>query len=82
MSEQNIFREVDEVVQGARQCVHVCGVQVRPARAALGEPVVDVVDDPVALLLAQEDVAGQAGLLGIVREEVAQQQGGALHVPA
>ena len=37
-------------------------------------------DDPVALLLAQEDVAVQAGLLREVGQQVAQQQRRALDV--
>ena len=71
---------VDDVVERARQRVHVGGVEV--VVAVLGEPVVDVVDDPVALLLAEQDVAGEAGALGIVRQQVAQQQRRALHVAA
>ena len=55
---------------------------MRAAAAALGEAVQDVVDDPVALLLAEHDVAREAGLLGIVRQQVAQQQRRALDVAA
>ncbi len=55
---------------------------MRAAAAALGEPVQDVVDDPVALLLAEQDVAGEPGLLRIVGEQVAQQQRRALDVAA
>ena len=75
-----LLGEVDDVVERAGQRVHVGGVEVRAAAAALGQPVQDVVDDPVALLLAQQDVAREPGLLGEVREQVAQQQRGALDV--
>ena len=54
--------------------------EVRAAAPALGEAVQDVVDDAVALLLAEHDVAGEPGLLGEVGEQVAEQQRGALDV--
>ena len=55
---------VDDVVERARERVHVGGVQVGAAAAALGEAVEDVVDDPVAFLLAQQDVAGEPDCSG------------------
>ena len=77
---RGLLGEVDDVVERARQRVHVGRVQVRAPAPALRQPVQDVVDDPVALLLAQQDVALQAGLLREVRQQVAQQQRRALHV--
>src|SRR6185312_12790800 len=50
--------------------------------SAAVEPVDDVVRDPVALLLTEQQVAGQVGPLRVLGEEVAQQQGGLLHVAA
>jgi hypothetical protein len=48
---------------------------VRPIQA-----VDDVVGDAVALLLAEQQVAGQVGALGVLGEQVAQQQRRALDV--
>jgi hypothetical protein len=42
----------------------------------------DVVDDPVALLLAQDDVPREPRVLGIVLQQVAQQQRRPLHIAA
>ncbi len=36
--------------------------------------------DAVALVLAEQEVAREVGALGIIREQIAQQQGGALDV--
>jgi hypothetical protein len=72
---------VDDVVESGRQRIAVGGVEGRPPRApAVVEAVDDVVGDALALLLAQEDVARQAGVLGVVRQELAQQQRGPLDV--
>jgi hypothetical protein len=60
--------------------VHVGGVERGAARPVAGQAVEDVVHDPVALLLAQQDVAREAGLLREVPEQVAQQQRRTLHV--
>ena len=66
---------VDDVVERARRAR-----ARRPRRAPArrcplpAQPVQDVVGDAVALLLAEQDLARQRGLLGIVREQVAQQQ--------
>jgi hypothetical protein len=60
--------------------VDVGGVERRPARAVTRQPVQDVVGDAVALLLAEQDLARERGLLRIVRQQVAQQQRDALHV--
>ena len=49
------------------------------AVAAL-EAVDDVVGDAVALVLAEDEVAREVGALGVVGEQVAQQQRGALDV--
>jgi hypothetical protein len=62
--------------------VHVGRVERRAAAAVLGEPMQDVVGDAVALVLAEEDLARQALALGVVRQQVAQQQRRALHVAA
>src|SRR2546422_81517 len=53
-----------------------------PPRTLSVEPVDDVVGDPIALLLAEEQVAGELGALGEVGEHVAQQQARPLHVAA
>ena len=53
-----LLGEVDDVVERAGERVHVGGVQVRAARLPRSASRwMDVVDDPVALLLAQQDVA-------------------------
>ena len=75
-----LLGEVDDVVERARERVDVGGVERRAAVAVAGEPGEDVVGDPVALLLAEQDLAREGGLLGVVREQVAQQQRDALHV--
>lgn len=55
---------VDDAVEGAGERLHV-GRLEEPARVpAAGEPAEDVMRDPVALLLAQEDVAREPRLLG------------------
>ena len=73
---------VDDVVERAGQRVHVGGVEVGRAGAALGEPAEDLVRDPVALVLAGEHLGRDLGPLGVVRVEIAQQARGALHVAA
>ena len=73
---------VDDVVERARQLVDVGGPERRPAapRALPVEAVDDVVGDPVALLLAQQQIARERRTLGEIGEHVAQQQAGALDV--
>jgi len=71
---------VDDVVERARERVDVGGVDRRAPVALFGQPVQDVVGDAIALLLGQQEVAGQAGALRILREHVAQQQRRPLHV--
>ena len=65
---------------GRRQGVAVGGRRTAPAAAGWREPVDDVVGDPVALLLADQDVAGQLGVLGVLGQEVAEQEAVALDV--
>ena len=50
------------------------------AAACSASAVEDVVRDPVALVLARDDLAADAVGLGVVGEQVAQQQRRALHV--
>ena len=72
---------VDDVVERARERVHVGRVERRAAPVPVARQAVqDVVGDAVALLLAEQDVAGERGLLGVVREQVAEQQRAALDV--
>ena len=60
--------------------MHVGGLDLRAAPAGLGQAMQDVVDDPVAVLLAEHELAGEPGVLRVVVEQVAQQQRGALDV--
>jgi hypothetical protein len=61
--------------------VHVRRVERRAAPVPVARQAVqEVVGDAVALLLAEQDVAGEGGLLGVVREQVAEQQRAALDV--
>ena len=76
-----LLGEVDDVVERDGQRVDVGGVEVRAA-ALLGEPAQDRVGDPVALLLAEVDLADLLGGVGDGRERVAQQRGAALGVGA
>ena len=64
------------------QLVAVDGIHRRPAGVAALEAVDDVVGDAVALVLAEHELARQVGALGIVDEQIAQQQRGALDVVA
>ena len=72
---------VDDVVERADQVVHVARVEADAARRG-GEAVDHVVRDPVALLLAEKDLARQLGVLREVTDQVAQQSGRAAHVAA
>ena len=76
-----LLGEVDDVVERDGERVDVGGVEVRAA-ALLGEPAQDRVGDPVALLLAEVDLADLLGGVGDGRERVAQQRGAALGVGA
>ena len=73
-----LLGEVDDVVKRAGERVDVGGLERVRAGAAFGQPVQDVVGDAVALVFAEQDVAREAGLVGIVREQVAQQRRHAL----
>ena len=71
---------VDDVVERGRERVAVAGVERARAPPAAGEPVDDVVGDAVAFLLADLQVLREGRVLGVVDEQVAQQQAAALHV--
>ena len=64
----------------ARERIAVAGVERRAHAPAAGEAVDDVVRDPVAFLLADLQVLGERRVLGVVDEQVAQQQAAALDV--
>src|SRR3954471_20906157 len=74
----DLFRVVDDVVQGARQRVDVLAVDRRDEH--LVEAADDVVRDAVALLLADQDVAGEGGVLGVAAQHLVEQVGGAQDV--
>ena len=69
-----LLRVVDDVVERARERVHVGGVERRAARSGARQAA------EVSLLLAEQDVAREGRLLGIVREQVAEQERDALDV--
>jgi hypothetical protein len=71
---------VDDVVDGGGQSMAV-GDPERdlPLRTRV-QPVDDVVGDPVALLLADQDVPRELGVVGVLGQEVAQQPRGPLDV--
>ena len=71
---------VDDVVERRRQRVAVAGVERRAHAPAPGQPVDDVVGDAIAFLLAHLQVLGERGALGILGQQVVQQQAAALHV--
>ena len=71
---------VDDVVERGGQLVDVLAVDRGDER--LVEPPDDVVRDPVAVLLADQDVAGQLAALGVVREQPLEQLGRAQDVAA
>ena len=71
---------VDDVVERDGERVHVDGLEVARAAAALGDPAEDLVRDPVAVVLEIEDLGGQLGPVGIGGEQVAQQARGRLDV--
>ena len=68
-----LLGEVDDVVERRRQREDVLAVDRRHER--LVDPLDDVVRDPVAVLLADEDLADQVGLVGIVGEHLLEQAG-------
>ena len=69
---------VDDVVERGRQLVDVLAVDRGDER--LVEALDDVVRDPVAVLLADEDVAGQLVALGEVPQHLLEQAGRAQDV--
>ena len=80
---RGLLGEVDDVVERGRQRMPVVGGErALSAPAAAVEAVDDVVRDPIALLLAEQEVPGELLALGPGREQVAQQQRRPLDVAA
>ena len=75
-----LLGEVDDVVEGGGQLVAVDGVHRGALAVAALEAVDDVVRDAVALVLAEDQLAREVGALGVVDEEVSQQERRALDV--
>ncbi len=73
---------VDDVIERCREGVAVARVEGRAHAAAPGEPVDDVVRDAIAFLLADLQVLRQRVALGVLLEQIVQQQPAALHVAA
>ena len=69
----DLLDEVDDVVERRGEREDVLAVDRRDER--LVEALDDVVRDPVALLLADEDVAREVRAVGIVREHLVEQVG-------
>src|SRR4051795_10962875 len=69
----DLFRVVDDVVEGARQRVDVLAVDRSDEH--LVEAADDVVGDAVALLLADQDVARHSGVLGVAAQHLVEQVG-------
>src|SRR4051812_30659516 len=76
----DLLRVVDHVVERGRERVDVLAVDRRDE--GLVEPPDDVVGDPVPVLLADEDVAGELAALGERDEHVLEQARGAQDVAA
>jgi len=77
---RDLLREVDHVVERRGELVDVLAVDRRHER--LVEALDDVVGDPVAVLLADQDVARQLITLGVLREQLLEQCRGPKDVPA
>src|SRR4051794_33938391 len=75
-----LLDEVDDVIERGRQGVDVLAFDRRDERRV--QPLDDVVGDPVALLLAHDDVARELGVVGPGREHPLEQVGGADDVRA
>ena len=71
----DLVDEVDDVVEVADEPQDVLAVDRRDERRV--QPLVDVVGDPVALLLADHDVPREVGPVGVVGEHLVQQVGAA-----
>ena len=69
-----LLGEVDDVVERRRERVDVLTVDRRHRRAV--QPVDDVVGDPVALLLADQDLAAKPARVGPLLHQPAQELGG------
>ena len=76
----DLLDEVDDVVERRRERDDVLAVERRDER--LVQPLDDVVRDPVALLLADDDVARQLAVVGPLLEHPLEQPGGAHDVRA
>ena len=75
----HLLRVVDDVIKRRRKPVPVAGVERRPDTAP-GEAVDQVVRDPVPLLFARANLGCDGRIFGVVGEQLAQQQAGALNV--
>ena len=75
-----LLGEVDDVVEGGGQLVAVDGIHRGAAAVAALEAVDDVVRDAVALVLREDELAREVGALGVMNQQVAQQQRGSLDV--
>ena len=71
---------VDDVVERGRQTVTVAGVERGAHPPAAREPMDHVVGDAIALVLALANVRRKPGAIGIVDQQVAQQQARPQHV--
>ena len=76
----DLLGEVDHVVERGGQLVDVLAVDRR--HEGLVEALDDVVRDPVALLLADQDLARELVALGVLLQQLLEQSDGALDVPA
>ena len=74
----HLVDEVDDVVEVADELEDVLAVDRRHERRV--QPLMDVVGDPVALLLADHDVPRQVGPIGVVGQHLIQQVGTVHHV--
>src|SRR5207249_7184265 len=70
---------LDDVIERGGQRIAVTRAERSPDVPA-GEPVDDVMGDAVAFLLADLEVLGQGRVLGVVGQQVVQQQTRPLHV--
>ena len=73
---------VDDVVERGRQGITVARVEGGPHPPASGEPVDDVVGDAIAFALAHLQILRQRGALGVLHEQVMEQQAASLYVAA
>ena len=74
---RRLLRVVDDVVERGRQAVSLGGIEWRARAMSVGQAMDHVMGNSIALVLALADVLGKRGALGVVGEQVAQQQRGA-----